>query len=184
MRRIMSRIVSICFFCIVCFGCYGCYNEESIPVATRELPSQIVDNFQMQESKSGDKLYTLTGRRAYFYDKRNEIVVMDPFILFYNEKTEVTSEVKCDSGVVNNQTGDLIAYGHVVVTTKDSTILKTDSLAWLNRPAQIETDAEVFITSPQGTIQGKGLLSDANLIRIEIKEQVTGTTPYSVGDEE
>ena len=88
------------------------------------------------------------------------------------------------SGVVSNRTGDLIAYGHVVVTTEDSTVLKTDSLAWFNRRQIIETDAPVEIVSPQGTVEGIGLISDANLRRIEIKEQVSGTTEFTIEGED
>ncbi|MQY71137.1 LPS export ABC transporter periplasmic protein LptC [bacterium] len=161
----------------------SCSEEEREKVAEEELPSQIVDNFQMQESKSGRDLYFLRGRRAFYYDKRNEIVVLEPHITFYGPGREITSKVVCDSGVISNRTGDLVAYGNVVVTAQDSTILRTDSLAWFNRRAKIETDAEVSISSPQGTIRGKGLISDADLNRIEIKEEVKGTTPFSVQEE-
>ena len=169
------------------FGCMlfllKCADEEQKNVAEQELPSQIVDNFQMQESKSGKELYFLQGRRAFYYDKRSEIVVVNPHITFYGPRKEVTSVVVCDSGIISNKTGDLVAYGNVVVTTADSTVLRTDSLAWFNRRAKIETDAEVTIASGEGTIRGKGLVSDANLNRIEIKEEVEGTTPFSVDEE-
>lgn len=161
----------------------NCGEESPQSQKERELPSQIVDNFEMQESQSGKKLYALAGKRAFYYNRRNEIVVMEPDIVFYDSQLAVTSNVISDSGVVNNRTGDLVAYGHVVVTTQDSTVLRTDSLVWFNSRARIETDAMVHITSPQGTIEGKGLVSDADLNRIEIKEKVEGTTPFSVDEE-
>lgn len=179
--RNMLRSAFWMFGCLLLLG--SCSEEEREKVAEEELPSQIVDNFQMQESKSGKELYFLKGRRAFYYDKRSEIVVLEPHITFYGPAKEVTSVVVCDSGAISNRTSDLVAYGHVVVTTSDSTILYTDSLAWFNRRAKIETDAEVTIASGEGTVKGKGLISDADLDRIEIKEEVSGTTPFSVGEE-
>jgi LPS export ABC transporter protein LptC len=180
MRKILWLVFWM-FGCVLLLG--SCSEEEREKVAEEELPSQIVDNFQMQESKSGKALYFLQGRRAFYYDKRSKIVVLDPHITFYGRGKEITSVVVCDSGVISNRTSDLVAYGHVVVTTSDSTILQTDSLAWFNRRAKIETDAEVSIRSSQGTIKGKGLISDADLNRIEIKEEIEGTTPFSVDEE-
>jgi len=162
----------------------SCGRDDVAQTSEVELPSQVVENFQMHESSTGKKRYSLTGSKAFFYDGRSEIVVLEPHILFYGARREVTSEVVCDSGVVSNRTGDLAAYGHVVVTTEDSTVLYTDSLVWHNRRARIETDAEVLITSSQGVVQGKGLISDADLRRIEIKEEVTGTTGFSIEEEE
>lgn len=161
----------------------SCQEEENQASSETELPSQIVDNFQMHESKSGNKLYYLEGEKALYYDKSDRIVVIEPHITFYDSKHNPTSETVCDSGVVSNRTGDLTAYGNVVVTTSDSTVLRTDSMVWFNRRARIETDARVRITSAQGTIQGKGLVSDADLNRIQIKQEVEGTTPYSVEEQ-
>ncbi len=152
--------------------------------AQQERPSQIVDNFQMQDTQKGHKRYSLTGRKAFFYDIKRTIVVINPKIVFYDSHKKVTSRLICDSGVVNTMTNDLMAYRNVVVTTSDSTVLYTDSLVWINRKAIIETDAAVSIVSPQGTIEGKGLISDADLNRIEIKEKVTGTTGFSVDGKE
>lgn len=161
----------------------SCYHPEEGANDTVELPDQIVDNFQMEESASGKERYFVAGKRAFYYNRSNRIVVLAPEIEFYDPQKEVTAHVVCDSGVVSNQSGDLVAYANVVVTTEDGTELRTDSLVWFNNRAKIETDAFVHITSPDGTIEGKGLISDANLDRIEIKEEVTGKTKFSVDEE-
>ncbi len=174
-----KRLLSL----VMLAGALFCNKDEQKTGKTVELPSQIVDNIKMEESSSGKKRYYLEGRRAFYYEASSRIVVLDPHILFLGPDKKTTSEVVCDSGIVYNGTGDLKAYGHVVVTTQDSTVLKTDSLVWFNRRAQIETDALVFITSKEGTVQGKGLISDADLNKIEIKEEIKGTTGFSVEGE-
>ncbi|NLI99485.1 LPS export ABC transporter periplasmic protein LptC [bacterium] len=160
-----------------------CSKEEQKDAKEIELPSQIVDNIKMEESSTGKKRYYLEGKRAFYYDKSSKIVVLEPNITFLGPDKEPTSEVTCDSGVVNNRTGDLFAYGHVIVVTNDSTVLRTDSLAWLNRKALIETDAEVLIISKDGEVRGKGLISDADLAKIEIKEKIEGSTDYNIEGE-
>ncbi|MBD3286102.1 LPS export ABC transporter periplasmic protein LptC [candidate division WOR-3 bacterium] len=176
--RLMKKLVL--FILILSVAC----SQSELPSGkTVELPDQIVDNFQMEESASDKERYSLTGKRAFYYNKHNRIVVHEPEIEFYGPRKEVTAHVVCDSGIVNNKSGDLVAYGKVVVTTEDGTELRTDSLVWFNRRAKIETDAMVHITSPEGTIEGKGLISDAYLNRIEIKEEVSGTTEFSVEED-
>jgi len=184
MQALMQKLLGLTgWIAVAALLVISCADEERDDVKTEELPSQIIDNFQMHESKSGKTLYFLQGHRAFYYDKRNEIVVLQPHITFYDSQKQVNSEVVCDSGIINNRTSDLVAHGHVVVITADSTILRTDSLAWFNRRAKIETDAYVEIISGEGTVKGKGLVSDADLNRIEIKEEVKGTTPFSIDEE-
>jgi len=175
MMRKSLTVIAFVFLAIV-----SCYQPDQTQTQVVELPDQIVDNFQMEETQSGKQLYALNGNRAFYYNKSARIVVMDPEIEFYNPDKVVVAHVVCDSGVVLKNTGDLYAYGKVVVLTEDSTELRTDSLVWFNRRAQIETDAPVHITSTEGTIDGKGLISDANLDKIVIKEEVSGTTKFSV----
>ncbi len=178
MKRYLTAII------MIVAGALSCTKEEPKAGKEVELPTQIVDNIKMEESTTGKKRYYLEGRRAFYYERNSRIVVLEPHIKFLGPDKEFTSEVVCDSGIVYNSTGDLRAYGHVVVTTQDSTVLKTDTLAWFNRRAQIETDAIVYITSREGTVQGKGLISDADLNKIVIKEKIEGTTGFSVEGEE
>lgn len=148
-----------------------------------QLPSQIVTNFTLFESASGQRLYRLFATKAYVYEEGNnaeaqKIVVNQPHILFYDEDGSVYSTLDAKKGVVYTQSSDLVAQDSVVVQTSDGTVLQTDSLVWNNRERIITTDAWVKIENRQGVIEGKGLISDAALKRIEIKSSVTGKSSY------
>jgi LPS export ABC transporter protein LptC len=145
---------------------------------SEQLPSQIVTDFKLFESTSGHKQYQLFAEKAYVYDESKQITVINPKIIFYNETGDLSSTLVARRGRVNSKNSDLFAQDSVVVQTSDSTILYTDSLVWNNMNQNITTDAWVKIQSRQGLIEGQGLISDAQLKKIEIKSSVSGKSKY------
>lgn len=141
-------------------------------------PSQIVEEFVLHESASGERLYTLRAETAYVYDAEQRVDVVAPRVSFYEAGRTIHALLTADRGVVYSQTEDLVAHGHVVVVTEDSTRLWTDSLLWNNRTKLITTDAPVEIQTPKGRVTGVGLVADAGLTKIEIQSAVQGSSSY------
>jgi LPS export ABC transporter protein LptC len=156
----------------------GCPQKEAKKGAMEAPPSQIIEDFRLTETVEGRLSYDLNAERAYVYEDANRIDVTKPRVRFFDDQRCLTSSVTADAGSVNSKTSDLVARGNVLVTTKDSTNLATDSLVWRNKEQVITTDALVDMRGPQGSIRGYGLVSDANLKRIEIKNTVQATTTY------
>jgi LPS export ABC transporter protein LptC len=142
------------------------------------LPNQIVEAFTLHESSSGKRQYTLEAQKAYVYDPAQRVDVTGLRVLFYDEAGGINSTLVADEGSIYSRYEDLVARGHVVVRTSDSTLLMTDSLSWSNQKRLVRTDAELVIETPKGRIQGKGLISDAGLNRIDILSPVEGTSDY------
>jgi LPS export ABC transporter protein LptC len=173
-----KRLTALAFgFISILLLFVNCPSNNKVP-NTETLPSQIVTNFKLFESTTGQKQYSLTAEKAYVYDESQKIVVTKPYIVFYNESGNVSSTLVALRGRVNSRNSDLLAQDSVVVRTSDSTILYTDSLVWNNTDRTILTDAWVKIQSKQGLIEGQGLISDAQLKKIEIKSSVTGKSKY------
>ncbi|MBM3332419.1 LPS export ABC transporter periplasmic protein LptC, partial [candidate division WOR-3 bacterium] len=141
-------------------------------------PNQEVDAFTLHESSSGKRLYTLEAQRAYVYDPASRVDVSDLRVLFYDEVGGVNSTLVAEEGSIYSKNEDLVARGQVVVRTSDSTVLKTDSLAWSNQRRLVRTDADLVIETPRGRVEGKGLVSDAGLTKIDILSPVQGTSDY------
>ncbi|MEO0092264.1 MAG: LPS export ABC transporter periplasmic protein LptC [candidate division WOR-3 bacterium] len=188
-KLLSTKSYSLFIFLIYVFSCWlfifslNSCKSKSKNSQTEQLPSQIVTNFTLFESASGQRLYRLFATKAYVYEEGNnseaqKIVVNQPHILFYDEDGSVYSTLDAKKGVVYTQSSDLVAQDIVVVQTSDGTILQTDSLVWNNRERIITTDAWVKIENRQGVIEGRGLISDAALKRIEIKSSVTGKSTY------
>ncbi|MEO0093154.1 MAG: LPS export ABC transporter periplasmic protein LptC [candidate division WOR-3 bacterium] len=169
-RRFLFLLFSILF---------ACFCKKPTPKTNPEpIPNQIVEAFKLTESVSGKKFYQLKATKAYLFESLNKIEVIAPEIVFFDSDGKEFSILVAKSGTVNNQTSDLIARQEVVVRTSDSTYLYTDSLVWLNNRQIVTTDAWVKIKSPQGDIEGQGLIADAGLTKIEVKSAVKGKSNY------
>ena len=142
------------------------------------LPNQVVEAFTLHESSSGRRLYTLEAQKAYVYDPAQRVEVTGLRVLFYDEVGGINSTLVADEGSIYSKNEDLVARGHVIVRTSDSTMLSTDSLAWSNLRQLVRTDADLVIETPKGRVQGKGLVSDAGLTKIDILSPVQGTSDY------
>jgi LPS export ABC transporter protein LptC len=141
-------------------------------------PNQVVEAFTLHESSSGRRLYTLEAQKGYVYDPAQRVDVSGLRVLFYDEVGGINSTLVADEGSIYSKNEDLVARGHVIVRTADSTTLATDSLAWSNQRRLVRTDAELVIETPKGRIEGKGLVSDAGLTKIDILSPVEGTSDY------
>ena len=152
--------------------------EKPVCGPNPSLPNQEIDSFTLHESSSGRRLYTLEAQKAYVYDPAQRIDVTGLRVLFYDEVGGINSTLVADAGSIYSQNEDLVARGHVIVRTSDSTELETDSLAWSNQRRLVRTDADLVIETPKGRIEGKGLVSDAGLNKIDILSPVQGTSDY------
>ena len=156
----------------------SCGKRDQAKAQSTILPSQIIEGFKLTETKEGKLVYELLAETAWVYEDSNRIEVANPEVHFFNPEQERFSTLFARAGTVNTKTSDLVARGDVRVSTRDSTFLETDSLAWHNKEQVVLTDAPVTMRSPKGDVSGVGLVSDAGLKRIEIKNQVQGTTKY------
>jgi LPS export ABC transporter protein LptC len=167
-------------FCVLCsvFCVLLACDEKPVCGPNPVLPSQVIEAFTLHESSSGKRLYTLEAQKAYVYDPAQRVDVTGLRVLFYDEVGGINSTLVADEGSIFSKNEDLVARGHVIVRTSDSTMLTTDSLSWSNVGRLVRTDADLVIETPKGRIEGKGLVSDAGLTKIDILSPVRGTSDY------
>lgn len=168
------RVLLIALYLTLWIGCH----KEKVVTSLDVLPNQVIFDFTLEESMSGRRLWSLCAVRATVWDDESRIDVDTIKIIFYDENGGPYSQLTANQGSAFTRSDDLTARGNVVVTTIDSTILLTDSLAWNNTKRTVCTDADITIRTLKGTVVGKGLVSDASLTRIEIKSEVRGTANY------
>jgi LPS export ABC transporter protein LptC len=154
-----------------------CQEDKSLN-SNYTLPNQVIRDFELNEAASGRRLYSLTARVAVVREDESRIDVETLKVIFYDDADRPYSWLVADIGTVWMKTEDLVSRGNVRVETGDSTVLKTDSLAWSNSRRIIHTGAEVIIESPKGVIVGTGLVADAQLNKIEIMSEVRGSGSY------
>jgi LPS export ABC transporter protein LptC len=176
-KRWDSRRAAFCTLAAMFLALLAC-NEKPVCGPNPVLPNQEIDAFTLHESSSGKRLYMLEAQKAYVYDPAQRVDVTGLRVLFYDEVGGINSTLVADEGSIYSRNEDLVARGHVVVRTSDSTLLETDSLAWSNQRRLVRTDADLVIETPKGRIEGKGLVSDAGLTKIDILSPVQGTSDY------
>jgi LPS export ABC transporter protein LptC len=152
--------------------------EERLP---KDTPKVVLEKLSLTETKSGQKLWTLTASRAEVYDeiiKAEEVMVR-----FYGEDEDEFSVLNAPRGELNTRTHNILVKDNVVVVTSDSTMLHADSLLWVNDSAKILTDSYVKIIKKDGTvIEGRGLKTDPRLSRIEVIGEIRGASPIVLPD--
>jgi len=103
---------------------------------------------------------------------------------FYDSTGHLTSWLTADSGIVNQNKNQINVYGDVVVTSKDSVRLYTDSLSWDQKLNSVVTDDYVEIHRGKNILRGYGLITDRSLTEYVIKRQITGQLEKLPGAED
>jgi len=152
----------------------GCEKKSGAKTekAIGETPDQEVGDFSLTESMEGTKKWTLWAEWAAIYNEKAQVDAKNVRIDFFEEDGTKFSELKADSGILNQRTNDMEARGDVLVKTEDGITLETQSLSWLNFPQKIVSEDYVKITQGRDVLTGFGLVSDPSLNEFEIKRNV------------
>jgi len=190
MMNLISRFPVVLFIVAACalIGC-GEKNEIKAPGAG-EADSSLTGKLRPDQQIYGAavELFRGSGRttqiRADYiekYSKQDSALAWKLNVSFYNDSGLVTTHLIADSGLVREITQEMVANGHVVVTTEDSSRLETQQLFWNGRDEMVTTDSFVTIYQKGDTLRGYGLEADRGLKRVKIKRQVTGTLKNAEG---
>jgi LPS export ABC transporter protein LptC len=126
------------------------------------------EGFVLVDTKGEKKNWVLKADRALSFS--DSITLYNLSVEFFDAEGIYNSTLTSDSGVVYSGSGDMSARGHVVVISKDTTMLKTSYLDWDNKRQKIVTEDAVEITKKYSIITGQGMESDPNLEHIKIKK--------------
>jgi LPS export ABC transporter protein LptC len=170
-------------FCFIFSSC-----EEKLKPTVRtdiksdEVPTQESWNNIITFSEAGITTATLrTGHSRYFSNKAEYFLDDGVKVDFFDKFGKHTSILTSERAVIDNKTKNMEAIGNVIVISDSGTVVKTESMKWINDTKRIIGDQFVTITSPRESIQGYGFESDQNLKDYTIKKvsgQVTSNNAY------
>ncbi len=138
------------------------------------LKEQVLMDSQIKLSEKGRTAAVID---AKYIEKRfgqETTNAREIYATFYDSAGHVTSWLTADSGIVNQDKNQINVYGDVVVTSKDSVRLYTDSLSWDQKLNSVVTDDYVEIHRGKNILRGYGLITDRSLTEYTIKRQITG----------
>ncbi len=171
----MDRLKACALGLAFMVGLAGCGSEDRViprPTTARELPSQEVRHFSLEESDTGTPEWILTSEYAAIFDRRGVIVARGVAVDFFDSKGAKYSHLTAKEGEIKRPTNDMEARGNVVVTTTDGVRIQTESLRFLNRERLIVSDAYVKLERNGDVVTGIGFESDPSLEHFAIKREV------------
>jgi LPS export ABC transporter protein LptC len=140
-------------------------------------PSQVGDSVTMLYTDSAKLKIMLKANRMLIFNKNVSepftILPKGVFVTFFDEEEKVSATLKANYGVRYDVSKRMEAKYKVEVVNKNGEKLETEKLVWDENKKKIYTDAFVTITTAKEIIMGKGMESNQDFTRYEIKK-VTG----------
>lgn len=164
-------------------GCGDPRQRPSAPLTWNEhAPDQETWGATIYLFQEGQRRVVVTATHITRYLKSKQTTLDQGIrIEFYDQDGQQASTLTADRGMLDEQSQDMIASGHVVVVSHRGGKLETDSLRWVENTNRIRTESPVRISTEKDTITGIGFEADPNLDHWEITRNVQGR--FDRGDE-
>ncbi|MBN1308196.1 MAG: LPS export ABC transporter periplasmic protein LptC [Chitinispirillaceae bacterium] len=99
-------------------------------------------------------------------------------LTLFDSTGNVRSTVLADSGKIGSNMQNYYVWGNVFIRTRDSMLVRTESLRWFKERRRVESDTFVQIETKKGDIlRGKGLDAKEDFSRFSFKSDVKGAFP-------
>jgi len=169
----MKTIFKSFFLFLVCFSVNCTSIEEQTPAASLD-PNSIPDQESWKSTititQDGNKFAEIWAGYISFYNQQGKTFLKDSIHGdFFDRDGSHNSVLTADSGIVFNQTNNLVAYGEVVVVSDSGIVLETQELRWDNERQKIISDVPVRFTTQDDTLVGDSFISDPDLSNYEIR---------------
>ena len=132
--------------------------------------NQQFQGFNLQGyTDGGQKAWDVNGDKADIVGDTISITNVDA-----NQYSEQQLNLKAKTGVVNKATGSIHLAQDVVITSKDGSQFKTDTLQWERDQDLVTTDDPITVTTEKGmSATGTGLVAKPSLGTAQVKKDVT-----------
>ncbi|MEJ2634601.1 MAG: LPS export ABC transporter periplasmic protein LptC [Calditrichia bacterium] len=163
------------FITLLTIGLAGCgkIENEQQPTSSQDkvdFPDQESWNSTITITRDANRMAEVWAGYMALYNTKNMVVLKDSIhVDFFDKNGQHNSVLTADSGVVYNQTNNLIATGHVVVVSDSGIVLRTRELRWDNQRQKIISDTQVRFTTKEDTLIGDSFVSDPDLKNYEIR---------------
>ena len=135
-----------------------------------DLPKQIIENFNVTETKDGQVRWVLNAESAEIQEENNLIFLVKPRIEFY-ENGKYTSTLSAADGRIDTESYDIYAYGKCLLNTVKGEELRAHDLKYHSDIKRITTDKNIMLKNENEIITGTSLEADPDLTNIKIKNQ-------------
>lgn len=131
-------------------------------------PDQVVEDGEHVITLEGVKKAVLVAEQLYFYNDTSTVIGDTIQVSFFGDGGEFVSMLTARTGVINQRTQQMTAYGDVHVRSPDSRI-ETEELHYEPEEDRIWSDQPTRIDQQGNLIRGQGVESDPGLKEIRIR---------------
>lgn len=181
----MKKIITVLsiFILPVVLSVYltGCEREQTQPPPNNNQSSVVRPDAEVMNARvllynKGRVTTEILADKILKFESKDSTFAYALDVTSFDTLGAKTSSLISDSGIVREASGKMMAFGHVVAYSQDSTKLETEQLNWDAKADKIQTNEHVRITRPNGDIiTGYGLETDQRMSRLKILKQVKGT---------
>ncbi len=137
------------------------------PVLAQDAGQQF-EGFNLEGyTDDGEKSWDVNGSTADVMGEKIKITDVNA-----NAYGQEKMNVKANSGLVDQASGEMELHDDVIITTEDGAQLMTDSLYWDREEDLVTSEDDVFITDQGLTVSGVGLEAKPGLKRSQINQDV------------
>jgi LPS export ABC transporter protein LptC len=171
------RLLQLVILSLWCFACTNDLKDVMALPKSSLTPDQEGDSVTMLYTDSAKLRLMVKANRMLVFSKNVKepftVLPKGVFVTFFDEDEKISATLKADFGVRFDLSRRMEARYAVEVVNKKGEKLETEKLVWDERTERIYTDAFVKITTGKEVIMGKGMESNQDFTKYEIK-QVTG----------
>ena len=136
-------------------------------VSAQEMDQQF-EGFNLEGyTDEGEKSWDVNGSTADVMGSRIQLTDVNA-----NAYGDQKMNVKADTGMVDQTSGEMELHDDVIITTEEGTQLMTDSLYWDREDDLVTSEDDVLITDQGLTVSGVGLEAQPGLKRSQINQNV------------
>ncbi len=159
------------------FSCNSNLKEVREAILSENEPAGIAENINLKYTELGRVTANLISTKMLDFTNRNFPYNEFPegITLYLYDENNNKSTVVSDYAIVYNQTNLIDLQGNVVITTKDSSILKTNQLYYEQKKGWAFTNKPVYFTTTDYVINGNGFDSNSEFTNAEVIEINDGT---------
>jgi LPS export ABC transporter protein LptC len=167
----------LCLIILTGLLIFGCSKTEfpREKEAPANIPDASLDDATIILTQDGKQEAVVDAKHIDRWEAKDSTEATTVNIALFDSLGVEHSTLIAKRGLLREQSAKFALFGDVVGISKDSTILKTQSLFWDPKTEKITTEDYVEIHRPGGDlIKGWGLIADRDLENIEITRDVSG----------
>lgn len=155
---------------LACFATGACKDRGIQPKRTVSADSadQVLAGMTTTTTRNGVRTSVVQAESTWVYSQRQVNDLKGMTVTMFDSSGAVVSKIIADRGVYDTRANHLDARGHVVATSSEGKVLKTEHLIFDNTRNLITSDSAFTSTSPKASAAGASFESDPGFKKVTI----------------